>query len=395
MKSLERLCTISRVPAYLSGVVLFVVGLCLSLSIHEAGHLLTARAFGMRVRRFFVGRGPTLFSIRRGHTEYGLKALPIGGFCEIAGMTTLDDLTADERERAMWRQPWWKRTAVMAAGPVTHVFLAAAILYGMAVSTGLPNVNPVSEPVIASTSCAAATCPAADAGLRPGDRIIAVAGAATPLWTDVLTAVRRSTGPTAFTVRRGTETLTLTVEVATVIRDGGEVGMIGATATPAPAYVKLGPRDAAGATVAFTGDLLHRAGSQLIAFPQRVPAVIAAIGGAERTPDTPISMIGASRLGGEAAERGLWEVFLLLLASLNLFMAVFNLLPVLPLDGGHIMVVWYEHLRDRVRRLRGRPALGPVDFTRLYPVTMALVLIGGAVMLLTATADVVNPVRLS
>nr|WP_197686406.1 site-2 protease family protein [Actinoplanes derwentensis] len=383
--------------AYLTGVVLFVVGLCLSLSIHEAGHLLTARAFGLRVRRFFVGRGPTVFSFRRGHTEYGLKALPIGGFCEIAGMTTLDDLTPDENARAMWRQPWWKRTAVMAAGPLTHVLLAAAILYAMAVSTGLPNLNPATEPVLSATSCVGAVCPAADAGLRPGDRITAVAGTTTPLWADVLTAVRAAGGPTAVTVRRGAETLTLTVDVARVTHPGTtrEVGMIGATATPPPAYQKFGPGEAAGATVTFTGELLHRATTQLIAFPQRIPALLATIGGAERTADTPISMVGATRLGGEAAERGLWEVFLLLMASLNLFMAVFNLLPLLPLDGGHLMVIWYERLRDTVRRLRGRPAVGPIDFTRLYPVTMTLVLIGGAIMLLTITADVVNPVRLS
>lgn len=386
--------------AYVAGVVLFVVGLCLSLSLHEAGHLLTARAFGLRVRRFFVGRGPTLFSFRRGHTEYGLKALPIGGFCEIAGMTALDELTPEENARAMWRQPWWKRTLVMAAGPVTHVLLAAAILYAMAVSTGLPNLNPVTEPVVASTSCVGTTCPAADAGLLPGDRITAVSGTATSLWTDVLTAVQAANGPTAVTVLRGTATVTLTVDVARVSRtlsDGStrEVGMMGATAASPPAYRRSSPWEAVGATAAFTGDMTGRAVTQLIAFPQRIPAVIAAVGGAERTPDTPISMVGASRLGGEAAERGLWEIFLLMMASLNLFMAVFNLLPLLPLDGGHIMVVWYERLRDVVRRLRGRPALGPIDFTRLYPITMTLVLFGGAIMLLTVTADVVNPVRLS
>ena len=120
----------------------------------------------------------------------------------------------------------------------------------------------------------------------------------------------------------------------------------------------------------FTADLIQRAAVQLAAFPQRIPAVIEAIGGAERDPDTPISMVGASRLGGEAAERGLWEVFLLLLAGLNLFMAVFNLLPALPLDGGHILIIWYERMRDTIRRMRGWQALGPVDFTRLYPVTL-------------------------
>ena len=381
--------------AYVTGVALFVVGLCLSLALHEAGHLLTARAFGMRVRRYFVGRGPTVFSFRRGHTEYGLKALPIGGFCEIAGMTTLDDLTADERPRAMWRFPAWKRTVVMVSGPVTHVLLAVTVLYLTAISTGLPNLNPVAEPVVASTSCAGGSCPAADAGIRADDRIVAVAGAPTPLWTDVLAAVRVADGPTPVTVRRGAGTLTLTVDVARVVRDGAEVGVIGATVRTPPAYLTHGPAAAVGATLAFTGDLVGRTVAQLATFPQRLPAVVEAIGGAERSADTPISMVGASRLGGEAVERGLWEVFLLLLASLNLFMAVFNLLPLLPLDGGHIMVVWFERIRDAVRRLRGRPAAGPIDFTRLYPVTMALVVVGGAVMLLTVTADVVNPIRLS
>ncbi|WP_435827556.1 M50 family metallopeptidase [Actinoplanes philippinensis] len=381
--------------AYVIGVTLFVAGLCVSLALHEAGHLLSARAFGMRVRRFFVGRGPTVFSFRRGDTEYGLKALPIGGFCDIAGMTTLDDLTEDERPRAMWRHPAWKRTAVMASGAVMHVLLAMAILYGMAVSTGLPNLHPVAEPVVAATSCPATTCPAADAGIRAGDRILAVGATATPLWSDVLAAVQSASGPTAVTVRRGGTTLTLTVDVARVTRGGAQVGMIGATAQAPPAYLAYGPVDAAGATLAYTGDLFGRTFAQLIAFPQRLPAVVSAIGGAERSPDTPISMVGASRLGGEAAERGLWEIFLLLLASLNLFMAVFNLLPLLPLDGGHIMVIWFERTRDALRRRRGLPAAGPIDFTRLYPVTMALVLIGGAVMLLTVTADVVNPIRLS
>ncbi|WP_433788493.1 M50 family metallopeptidase [Actinoplanes sp. CA-252034] len=381
--------------AYVIGVTLFVAGLCVSLALHEAGHLLSARAFGMRVRRYFVGRGPTVFSFRRGGTEYGLKALPVGGFCEIAGMTTLDELTPDERPRAMWRYPAWKRTVVMASGAVTHVVLAMAILYGMAVSTGLPNLHPVAEPVVAATTCPATACPAADAGMLPGDRILAVGATPTPLWSDVLTAVQTASGPTPVTVQRGGATLTLTVDVARVTRDGAQVGMIGATASAPPAYLTHGPVDAVGATLAYTGDLFGRTLTQLIAFPQRLPAVVSAIGGAERSPDTPISMVGASRLGGEAAERGLWEVFLLLLASLNLFMAVFNLLPLLPLDGGHIMVVWFERIRDVLRRLRGLPAAGPIDFTRLYPITMALVLVGGAVMLLTITADVVNPIRLS
>ncbi|GID31968.1 site-2 protease family protein [Paractinoplanes brasiliensis] len=198
----------------------------------------------------------------------------------------------------------------------------------------------------------------------------------------MLTAVRAADGPTALVVSRGGETLTLTVDVAQ--------GRIGASPQPPPAYVEGGLSE----TAVFTGDLLKASAVQLAAFPERIPAVVQAIGG-ERDVDTPISMVGASRLGGEAVERGLWATFLLLLVSLNLFMAVFNLLPLLPLDGGHIAVVWFERVRDFARRLRGRPAGGPVDFTRLFPATMVLIVLGGAVMALTITADIVNPIRLS
>jgi membrane-associated protease RseP (regulator of RpoE activity) len=355
--------------AYVIGVVIFALALSLSVALHEAGHLLTARAFGMRVRRFFVGRGPTVFSVRRGGIEYGLKALPLGGFCDIAGLTALDDLTPAEQPRAMWRQATWKRTVVLASGSVTHVLLALTIVYAAAVSTGLPNPQPVVAPVVATSAAPA---------LLPGDRILSVGGQPTPTWDDVVARVRASSGPTPIVVSRAGVVERLSVQVPATRR-------IGVTAQLPPAFVSYGPGAAVGATLAYTGDLVTGSLRQLAAFPQRVPAVVTAIGGGERDPGTPVSVVGASRLGGEAADRGLWPVFLLLLASFNLFMALFNLLPLLPLDGGHIMIAWYEKLRGR----------GPVDYTRLLPLTVALMLVGGAVMLLTVTADIVNPLRLS
>jgi len=133
---------------------------------------------------------------------------------------------------------------------------------------------------------------------------------------------------------------------------------------------------------------------RLVEFPERIPAVVTAIFGGERDPNTPVSVVGASRIGGEAVEQGIWVLFFFLLASLNFFIGVFNLLPLLPLDGGHIAVVWYERVRDWIRGLRGKAAGGPVDYTKLSGITMVLVLIGGAVTLLTVTADIVNPIRL-
>ncbi len=402
--------------AYIVGVVLFALCIGVSLALHEAGHLLTAKAFGMKVRRYFVGMGPRIWSFRRGETEYGLKAIPVGGFCEIAGMTALDEVDPEDEPRAMWRQKTWKRTVVMATGPFTHFLLGFVVLYVMAVTFGLPNlaekpvVSQVSSCVhdattneqLANPACAPGeTGPAQAAGLRPGDEVLSVGGVSTPTWTAMVEEIQRADGPTPFVVRRGDETVRLTVDVPRVDRpvtnsDGeaavAQVGVAGVMATRSFEY---GAWSAIGGTATFAGDMFAQTFQKLIEFPQRIPAVVEAIFGGERDPETPVSVVGASRIGGEAVEAGLWQVFLLLLAGLNFFMGVFNLLPLLPLDGGHIAVTWYEHVRNWLRDRRGKTAAAPVDYTRLSGVTMVLVLIGGAVLLLTVTADIVNPIRLT
>jgi membrane-associated protease RseP (regulator of RpoE activity) len=403
------------VLAYIIGVVLFALGICISVALHEAGHMLTAKAFGMKVRRYFVGFGPTVFSFRRGETEYGLKWIPLGGFCDIAGMTALDEVTPEEAPRAMWRFKTWKRTVVMSAGSITHFLLGFVVLYLMAVTIGLPNINPVSDPVIVSTSCARAatntqqlndtSCPAGaptpakTAGLITGDKILSVAGKQTPQWSDVLAVVQASGGPTPITVQRGNQTLNLTVDIPRVQRltsDGTvrQVGMMGASTQLPPQYLHYNGLTGVGATFSFTGDMFAQTAQRLVQFPERIPAVVSAIFGGERDPNTPVSVVGASRIGGEAVQQGLWQLFFLLLASLNFFIGVFNLLPLLPMDGGHIAIVWYERVRDWIRGLRGKAAGGPVDYTKLSAVTMVIVVIGGGITLLTVTADIVNPIRL-
>jgi membrane-associated protease RseP (regulator of RpoE activity) len=404
------------VLAYLIGVVLFALCIGASLALHEAGHLLSAKAFGMKVRRYFVGFGPRIWSFRRGETEYGLKAIPIGGFCDIAGMTTLDEVDPEDEPRAMWRQKTWKRTAVMATGPLTHFLLGFIVLYLMAVTFGLPNV--AEKPVLSQVSSCVhdatttaqltnQTCrpgetgPAQSAGLRPGDEVLSVAGVGTPTWTAMVDEIQRAEGPTPFVVRRGGDTLRLTVDVPRVDRpvpgaDGrtkvAQVGVAGVSATTSFDYTAW---TAVGGSASFAGELFGQTFQKLVEFPQRIPAVVKAIFGGERDPETPVSVVGASRIGGEAVEAGLWQLFLLLLAGLNFFMGVFNLLPLLPLDGGHLAIIWYEHVRNWLRDRRGKSAAAPVDYTKLSGITMVLVLVGGAVLLLTVTADIVNPIRIT
>ncbi|MDV6012784.1 site-2 protease family protein [Haloechinothrix sp. LS1_15] len=409
--------------AYIIGVVLFALAICVSIALHEAGHMWTAKKFGMKVRRFFVGFGPTLYSFRRGETEYGVKAIPLGGFCDIAGMTALDEVKPEESKRAMWRYPVWKRTTVLAAGSAMHFLIGFIVLLVMAGSLGLPNLD--GKPEVAGVSdcvrdvetreqlenfddleCRPGDpAPAMDANLMSGDVITSVDGRAVENIVEATELVQERQGWVPVTLDRDGTTIQTSIDVARVerpnldeeaVEQGApatvEVGMIGVEFVQ---YHQYNAVEAAPATVVFTGEMFERTWHALLRLPERMPAVVEAITGAERDPDTPISVVGASRIGGETVQHGMWEVFLLLLAALNFFVGIFNLLPLLPLDGGHIAVTWYERVRDWIRKLFGKSPGGPVDYTKLSAVTMVAIIIGGGVMLLTITADIVNPIRIT
>ncbi|MGH3911732.1 MAG: M50 family metallopeptidase [Pseudonocardiaceae bacterium] len=394
---------------FVLGVVLFALCIGLSIALHEAGHMYSAKAFGMKVRRYFIGFGPTLFSFRRGETEYGLKAIPGGGFCDIAGMTALEELPDPrDRKRAFFRYPTWKRVVVLSAGSLTHFVLGIVVIYVMAVSTGLPNTEPRPAVVGGISPCistnADGSCrpgspaPARDAGLQPGDRVLAVAGTPVQDFSALVLATQSRSGPTEFLVDRDGQRRTAMVDVARVPASalGGQgdapVGAIGIQSQARSATLAYGPVDAVGETVGFTGLLFANTWEGLKQFPEKIPLLVDRIAGEERL-DTPISVVGASVLGGDAIDLGALWFFLYLVAALNLFLGVFNLLPLLPLDGGHIAVNVYERIRNGVLRVRGRPDGPPVDYTRLLPLTYAVMLALVAVGALTITADIVNPIR--
>jgi len=397
------------------GVALFALCILISVALHECGHMWAARATGMKVRRYFVGFGPTLWSTRRpnelGYTEYGVKAIPLGGFCDIAGMTSIEELAPDEHERAMFRQKTWKRVAVLVAGPGMNFVIGIVLIYAIAAVWGLPNLHPPTSAIVGETGCVAAQIskdklgectgagPAADAGIRPGDVIVKVGDTSVSTFDEARSTLQKASGPTPIVIERGDEQISTVVNVTQTQRltgEGDQVSTVGAIGISAAQFgpTQYNPLSAVPATFAFTGDLTVLLGKSLAKIPTKVGALVHSIGGGERDPETPISVVGASIIGGDTVEHGLWVAFWFFLAQLNFVLGAINLIPLLPFDGGHIAIAVYEKLRNMIRKARGMVAAAPVNYLKLMPATYVILILVGGYMLLTVTADLVNPIRL-
>ncbi|OLB76218.1 MAG: zinc metalloprotease, partial [Actinobacteria bacterium 13_2_20CM_2_71_6] len=308
--------------AYLLGVILFALAIFISVCLHEAGHMVTAKAFGMKVTRYFAGFGPTLWSFKRGETEYGLKGIPLGGFVKIVGMTPQDDDVAPaDQPRAMWRYPLWKRTVVMSAGSVTHFLLGFVVLWILFVFVGVP--NPAADPtkqraMISLAQCVyanddEATCaptdpasPAKLAGLRDGDVITALDGKPIKTYEDLQKAIRSGKfGPVDVTYQRDGQTQTTVVSLVPATRhplpgaDGKQdpsqstVPALGVTyevPPEIPLTVTYGPVEALGQGTRYTGQVFGAMGSAIGRIPQKVPALWNSLSGKPRDPNTPISV---------------------------------------------------------------------------------------------------------
>jgi membrane-associated protease RseP (regulator of RpoE activity) len=397
---------------FVIGIVLFALAILISVALHECGHMGVALATGMKVRRYFVGFGPTLWSTRRGETEYGIKAIPAGGFCDIAGMTSVEELAPDEQDRAMYKQKTWKRVAVLFAGPGMNFVIGLVLIYAIAVLWGLPNLHP--SAVIGQTACAASEIkegqfekctgggPAAAAGIRAGDVVIKVGDTPVTDFSDMAAAVQKLHGSVPIVIKRDGQTITTYVDIAQRQRwvtDGkggakpSTIGVMGVMGTPS-VPTKYNVATAVPATFTFTGDLSVLLGKSLVAIPTKIGALVQAIGGGQRSLDTPISVVGASIIGGDTVDHGIWMAFWLFLAQLNFILGVINLVPLLPFDGGHIAIAVFEKVRNMIRSARGKVAAAPVNYLKLMPATYVVLVLVVGYMLLTVTADVVNPIRL-
>jgi len=403
---------------WIIGVALFALFILVSVALHECGHMWAARATGMKVRRYFVGFGPTLWSTRRpnklGYTEYGVKAVPLGGFCDIAGMTAIDEIAPEDEKYAMYRQKTWKRVLVLFAGPGMNFVIGLVLIYGMALIWGLPNLHPQPAAYVSETSCVApelskgqmGKCdgvgPAAAAGIKSGDIIVKVGDKDVANPDEMVAAVRALTGPTQFVVERDGTKFTTMVDVTRTQRwtsDAAQapttVAAVGISAAEfgAVKYEQFNPATAIPGTVAFTGDLAVEIGKSLAKIPTKVGALVHSIGGGERDPETPISVVGASIIGGDAFEHGYFMAFWFFLAQLNFVLGAINLVPLLPFDGGHIAIAVFEKIRNMIRKARSIDAAPPVNYLKLMPATYVILVVVIGYMALTVTADFVNPIR--
>lgn len=426
------------------GIVVFVIGLLVSIAWHELGHLSTAKLFGIRVPQYMVGFGPTIWSRRKGDTEYGIKAVPLGGYIRMIGMfppgadgrvtarstspwrsmiedarsAAFEELQPGDETRLFYTRAPWKRVIVMFAGPFMNLVLAVAlfltVLMGFGISQQTTTVSSVSQCVIAQSenrdTCKKtdAASPAAAAGLKAGDRIVSFNGVRTDSWNQLSDLIRSTPGKdVAIVVDRKGQDVTLHAKIATnqvakkdssgQIVQGQYVtaGFLGFSA--ATGIV----RQDFGESLTWMGDRVGEAVDSIVSLPGKIPALWdAAFDGAPRQPDSPMGVVGAARVGGEIFTLDIppteqLAMALMLVAGFNLSLFLFNMLPLLPLDGGHIAGALWESLRRNLARVLRRPDPGPFDVAKLMPVAYVVAGIFVCFTLLVLVADVVNPVKIS
>ena len=396
------------------GILAFVVALLFSIMVHEAGHFLTAKKFNMKVTEFFLGFGKKIWSFTRGETEFGLKSIPAGGYCRIVGMSSREVLTLDEADskRAFVKASAFRRLIVLGAGSFNHFVLGFLIIFALFFGVGTTVVTPVVAEVVPCVKAVAATSeikcqssdtpsPASFVGIKAGDRIISINGVPSSDWPKSVIEIRNNPGKEIVIVdQRGTQMLEFKIVPSSVTRNGKKVGVIGIVN-------KLGtqtqnPIKATVSAYRLSQQLFTSSISSLIQLPSKVPALIRQTFFHEKRDSTGlVGVVGVARVSGQTASdknlsvRERLATFMLIIASLNIFVGIFNLLPILPLDGGHMALAFVDGFkRWRAKRLN-RPEPAPVDIERLLPITIVVFVILAALSLLLLGADIFNPIHVN
>ena len=394
----------------LLGWLIFLVALLFSVMVHESGHFVTAKWFGMKATKYFIGFGPTLWSFTRGETEYGIKALPLGGYVKITGMTSLEDVEEEDEPRSFRQAPAWQRLIVLVAGSFMHFVLAAVLIFGVAIGIGIENDNttqlgtvatcvPASETALnndAACTASDAKSPAILAGLKVGDQVTSFNGVKVSSWDQLADVIKdvKPGSPVTIGVDRGGKQLTLHTTLAGVSgRQGGYLGIAAATV-----FQPTSVFGAIGYVGTGFGQEVTGAGSAIAQLPKAIPYLFSK-DRSQTAAGNVTSMVGAARDTGEAVAADVgWQYkvtfVLLLIASLNIWVGILNLLPLLPMDGGHVAIVIWERIRAWFARLRGRADPGLVDYRKFIPVSFSIFLVIVFFSVMLMLADIINPVNI-
>lgn len=442
---------------YVLGVVLAFIGIALSIALHEVGHLVPAKKFGLRVPQYMVGFGPTVWSRTRGETEYGVKAVPLGGYIRMIGMfppakgqdpmttrasstgrfsqlideareQSLEEVRPGDDGRMFYQLPVWKRIVIMMGGPTVNLLIALVLLTGVftlhGVAVATPTISSVSECVDitragqqARSECTPdmPVAPANEAGLKPGDTITSINGTPITTWDDVREGIRDNLGkPLTMTVTRDGDPVVLQADpIVLDLPVYDEHGNLqhddsGAVITERAGFLGAGgtremQEQPITAVPGLFWDQVEQTYGLLVKIPQKLVGVAeAAFSDAPRDPNGPMSVVGVGRIAGEVASSDEFGdvsdkavLLISLLASLNLVLFAFNTIPLLPLDGGHVAGALWEALKKGWARLRGLPDPGPVDVAKALPLAYGVALVFIAMTVLLVYADFVKPIRLT
>jgi len=430
---------------FIVGVLVLIIGLGISIALHEWGHYFPAKKFGVNIHKFMVGFGPTVWSVTRGGTEFGLKAIPLGGYVAMQGMfapqtkkskrrrggTDFAALETDEGEteeavdisRSFYTLSVPKRITVMLGGPVMNLLIAVVLYAFLLMGFGLVQpgltVGSVSACVVPATETRTQclpddpVAPGAEAGVLPGDRIIGVDNQSVDSWGQVTEIIRQSPGKTlTMVVDRDGETVALRVTPLLTERfDTDNRGQIIRDDNGEPVVVQVGfvgigstletVKQPASSVLPAVWDNTVAVATIIVTLPERMVQVAqAAFGQQERDPNGPVSVVGVGRIAGEIASIDQIDPadrvagFVALLASLNIALFVFNLVPLLPLDGGHVAVALFDGARKRWAGIRGKPEPAPINPSRLMPLTLVVVVVLLSMSALLMYADIVNPISI-